>query len=172
MIKYIFNDDRPLTFKNAKKANPQTIGDALTKIANEAGGRLLPKSVVLAARESKHPLHKHFEWDDTVAAEHYRHDQARTLITCIKIVDDKQDREPARAFLSISDKSGVSYRPLQVVMGSTELQLAVLQRAERDLEAFEKRYRDLGDICDLVREAREKAVERRTSLESRTAAAA
>lgn len=168
MIRYVFNDERPLAFKNAKKADAQKIGDALTKITNEAGGRLTPKAVVHAARDPKHILHRHFEWDNAAAAEHYRQDQARCIIKCVQIVDDAKDEDkPAPAYLSISDKSGVSYRPLQAVLGSTELQLAVLQRAERDLESFERRYRDLGDICDLVREARTKATERRTSLESR-----
>ncbi len=170
MIKYIFNNERPLTFKNAKKANAQKIGEALTAISNTAGGRLTPKAVLQASKTPTHVLHKHFEWDDSVAADRYRQDQARTLIRCVQIVNEEQEDKPAPAFLSISDKGGVAYRPLAIVMGSTELQLAVLQRAEKDLESFERRYRDLGDICDLVRSAREKAAERRTSLESRPAA--
>lgn len=170
MIKYVFNDERPLTIKNAKKADPQKIGDALTAISNKVGGRLTPKAVLQEAKAPKHFLHQYFEWDDALAADHFRQDQARTLIRCVQIVNDDDADKFAPAFLSISDKSGVSYRPLQVVMASTELQLAVLQRAERDLESFERRYRDLGDICDLVRVAREKASARRTSLESRAAA--
>jgi hypothetical protein len=170
MIKYIFNDEKPLTIKHAKDADPQAIGDALTVISNEGGGRLTPKAVLHAAKDPTHVLHRHFEWDDAAAAEHYRQGQARALIRCVQIVNDDEKQTPA--FLSITDKAGVSYRPLQVIMASAELQLAVLQRAERDLEGFERRYRDLGDICDLVREAREKAAERRTNLENRAAAAA
>jgi hypothetical protein len=172
MIRYVFNEDRPLAFKNAKKANAQKIGEALSAIGNASDGRLMPREVVKAARPTNHILHKHFEWDNEVAAQHYREDQARKIISCVRVVNESESAEQgvihtSPAFFSIADANGLSYRSLAVVMNSAELQLAVLQRAERDLEAFEKRYRDLGDICDLVREARGKAAERRTSLESR-----
>ncbi|MFO0271514.1 MAG: hypothetical protein ACK53W_13385 [Gemmatimonadota bacterium] len=43
-------------------------------------GRIVPAEVVDAARDPTSPLHGHFEWDDTVAAERHRLDQARQLI--------------------------------------------------------------------------------------------
>lgn len=48
-------------------------------------GRLIPADVVDAARDPASPLHAHFEWDDSAAAEKYRLDQARTLIRSVKI---------------------------------------------------------------------------------------
>ena len=51
----------------------------------EREGRLLPADVVDDARDADSPLHSHFEWDDSIAAEHYRLDQARNLIRSIKI---------------------------------------------------------------------------------------
>lgn len=55
-------------------------------------------------------------------------------------------------------------------MSSVDLQLSVLKQAERDLAAFERRYRDLEAICDTVRQAREAVVKRRQKVESRAAA--
>lgn len=51
----------------------------------ERDGRLLPADVVEAARDPASPLHSHFEWNDSAAAEKYRLDQARTLIRSVKI---------------------------------------------------------------------------------------
>lgn len=48
-------------------------------------GRLVPSDVVEAARDPNSPLHQHFEWNDSEAAEKYRLDQARTLIRSVKI---------------------------------------------------------------------------------------
>lgn len=165
MLKYVFKD-RPLTIKAAAKADPQIIGDALAKISGAAKGRLTPKAVVKAAEAPRHPLHRHFEWNNEAAADAFRLDQARTLIRCVDVV--LGDREaPTPGWMSVTDKGGTSYRSAQDVMGSASLQAAVLAAAERDLVAFEKRYRELGEICDLVREAREKIADRRSKQESR-----
>lgn len=48
-------------------------------------GRLAPVDVVEAARDPASPLHSHFTWDDTEAAEKYRLMQARTLIRTVKL---------------------------------------------------------------------------------------
>ncbi len=170
MIKYIFKDG-PITIRNAKKANAQRIGVALAEIADQQKGRLTPKAVVDAARASRHPLRPFFEWNDTAAADAYRLDQARMLIRSIVVIDDDAEAGDAKpAFLSISDHGGTSYRSMQEVLDSVELQSAVLAAAERDLAAFEKRYRQLQDICEIVGEARAKIAARRNKHESRLSA--
>lgn len=153
MIKYQFRE--PLTIKNSDKADAQKIGESLTAIAATTDGELMPKSVVEAARNPKSPLHKHFEWDNEVAAEAHRLDQARRLIRCIRVEDEEASEGHAPAFVSITDKGRVSYRTTSEVRNSEHLQMLVLAAAERDLEAFEKRYRDLQDVCKPVRQARE-----------------
>jgi hypothetical protein len=163
-IKYVFNEDRPLVLKNAKDADAQRIGEALARISNANGGRMTPKVVVEAARARNHVLHKHFEWNNDVAADHYRNDQARRIINCVRIISDER---PTPAFISVADKGGVTYRSLGEVLRSPELQLAVLKRAERDLDAFTVRYRELTDICDLVSTAKAKTAEMRARLENR-----
>ena len=165
MIKYIFRDT--LTIKNAAKADAQKIGEALAKIAALAQGELTPPAVLDAARASRHVLHQHFEWDDSVAANAYRVDQARTLIRCVEIVSEATGDDPVQAFISITDKAGTSYRTMQAVLDSVELQVAALRQAERDMDAFTKRYRMIEDVCDLIKQARDLAATRRSKLESR-----
>lgn len=172
-IRYVFAEEAILAFKNAKDADPQRIGEALAEIAAASDGHLTPQAAVAAARDPRHTLHPHFEWDDEVAADAYRLDQARHLIRLIRVSDDNRDVDPP-AFLSVNQgKAGVSYRTIGDVLNSVTLQDAVLKAAERDLLAFETRYQRLGDICTIVREAREKVAERRqrtTGLEHHASA--
>lgn len=164
MIVYSFRDE-PVAILNAKKADPQKIGLALAKIAQEGAGRLTPSAVVEAARSEKSPLHRHFEWDDAKAANSWRLDQAREIIRVIRIEEDGE--EPTRAFLSVKDGDGTAYRTSHEVSGSVELQLAVLRQAEKDLESFQRRYRDMVDICADVESVRSKVRTQREAAESR-----
>lgn len=153
MTKFIFADS-PLTFKHADKADPQKIGEALRQVAERNGGELDVDKAIEAARARNSPLHRHLEWDDKAAADGFRREQMRSIIRCIRIVGEEEQRP--RAFLSIADESGHrSYRQLADVQRSTELQLAVLRQAERDLDAFMRRYRDIQDICEMVRPAKD-----------------
>lgn len=164
MIKYVFKTDEILAIKVADKADPQKIGEALAVVAQKNNGRLTPDAVVEAARESRSVLHRHFEWDNKIAAEAYRLDQARSLVRAIHCENADIDSGVSRAFLSIKDKEGTSYRSIDEVLASHDLQQRVLAQAERDLIAFESRYRDLEDICALVRSAREQLADRRSRL--------
>lgn len=164
MLTYRFKE--PLTLKNSKDADPQVIGEVLAKIALDAGGELTPGAVVLSAQNDDSPLHRHFEWDDVVAAQKYRLDQAREIIRSITVEDSENDDGALHAFVSVN-AGGVAYRTIQAVKSSRELQAAVLKAAERDLAAFDRRYRELSDVCRVVREARELVVTKQKEIESR-----
>jgi len=157
MTKYAFRE--VLTIKGADKADPQKIGEALSVLAG-AAGELTPAVVVTAAKNPRHILHRHFEWSDEIAANAYRLDQARTLIRSITVEDHDGEDGQAPAFISISDKGGTSYRTLQAVKGSADLQAKVLAQASRDLEAWQSRYRSLEDVCEIVRTAQD-AIEKK-----------
>lgn len=48
-------------------------------------GRLMPQDVVNAARNRRSPLNPFFEWDDSVAAQRYRLQQASLLIRRVRV---------------------------------------------------------------------------------------
>jgi hypothetical protein len=169
MVKYVFKEG-PLTIKAAKDADPQAIGVALATIAENGGGELTPKAVVESAREEDSPLHGHFDWDDATAAEKWRIEQARDIIRCIRVEDETSDGDPPRAFLSIRDDGGTSYRSVDEIRSSSDLQEKLLAAAERDLEAFTVRYRSLKEICAIVETAKTVAKARRSKNETRAAA--
>jgi hypothetical protein len=167
---YVFRD-RPLTIKSAKKADPQEIGAALEKIKAETKDRFNSKAIVAAARSPSHVLHKHFEWDNAVAGERYRQEQARELVRVIDIVNDGDDGRKVPAFISVTEKSGTSYKTAAEVFDSVDLQVIVLRQAERDMLAYEKRLQQFADICIAVRTARGLIADRAAKLGDRHATA-
>lgn len=165
MVKYVFRE--PVVIKNADKADPQKIGEALAKVAAKHGGQFIPKYVVEDARDKKNPMFLHFEWDNDIAADAYRLDQARALIRAIQIVDEEAEGGSVPAYISINDKSGHSYRSIADIKGSADLQAKVLAQAEKDLEAWERRYKALSDVCEVVRQAQKMIRRKREKQEDR-----
>lgn len=151
MIKYTFRD--PITIQGSKHADPQVIGVSLEGIRVASGGALRPRRVWQEATPDDHPLHPHFEWDDAEAAKSYRDDQARALIRSIRVVDEDGDDRPA--YLNVKDRGGHAYHSVENVLASADLRVAVLRAAERDLAAWQSRYRDLREIVDAVEPARQ-----------------
>jgi hypothetical protein len=147
--------------KHSKDDDPAVIGGELDKIAAAHDGRLQAADVVEAANPAGHPLHRHFEWRNNVAAQMWRQEQARSLIRSIEVVmdDNGGEERTAPAYVSVVD-SGRSYRAIREVLTSSKLQLSMLVQAERDLRNWQNRYRELTDICEVVREARGRLAER------------
>jgi hypothetical protein len=146
------NNDPPHYLLNANSADAQAIGERLMEITEENSGRLRPDDVVEDARDPRSPMHPHFEWDNTVAADKYRLNQAREIIRIIVREDDEgEDDQPRRAFINVnSGDDGRSYRTVDEVMQSHDLQVAVMAQALRDLQSWQHRYQELSDICGLV----------------------
>ena len=166
MIKYVFKEGRPLGLNNVKKADAQKIGEALTAIKQATKGRCNSKNILNVARDRKHYLHQFFEWRDALAAEKYRQDQARILMSCLDIVENhKGEERTLPAFISLIERTGRGYRTIAEVMDSAELQALALKQAEADFESHERRLAQFEDICDAIRAARELIAERREKYE-------
>jgi hypothetical protein len=95
-----------------------------------------------------------FEWDDTVAAEKHRQEQARQLVRAVVVRTETTNREPitVRAYVSLpsNDVQRYAYVRTDMVFQKKELREIVLRRALRELENWERRYRDLMEFADLL----------------------
>jgi hypothetical protein len=162
MLHYTFRADQPLRFKNATLANPQKIGEAIDQIKIANDGELRPEYLWQAARDDKaHVLYPHFEWDLETAAQHHWTDTARRIIRVICVAETKK-AEPSYAFISVKTPDrGTSYYSRKEIIDSAALQDIVLSQAERDLASWEKRYKELTDLCERVAEIREEVTRRR-----------
>ncbi len=63
----------------------KAMGERLQKLSKAARGRISPPIVLEDARDPKSPLHNAFEWDDSIAGEKYRLEQAGDIIRCYKV---------------------------------------------------------------------------------------
>jgi hypothetical protein len=162
-LQYAFKADAGFFVKNMIEANPQAVGEELARITAAHDGLLVPIKIIEVARAEKSVLHRHFDWDDAEAAQYWRLGQARHLVSSIRIIDDKaQDRSAlTRAYVSITADGVTAYHRVSDVVNNATLQDLLLRQADRELAAFERRYKELTDICSLVQEARQRISERR-----------
>ena len=170
MTRYTFTDGP--VFVNRKTADPQKIGEALEKARKETpDGGDMRLTALEHARKRGHALHRHLEWDDAVAGHKWRLHQISLLICAIR-VEDEESGEQKPAFISVTPSDGRRHfaTPTEIV-GSLEMQLAMLKAAERDLQQWQQRYRTLSDLCEGIEATRRKIAERRAAYEERASAA-
>lgn len=129
--------------------------EVLTSLVEEYG-ELTPELVVDAARPADSPIHSQFEWDDSIAAEAHRRDQARRLIRKVKIVygTDPEGRDKTvRAFVSTRGPGDrkPAYRPTEEVLQDPIARALLLREFERDWKQFRARYEHLAEFWDVIR---------------------
>lgn len=123
-------------------------------------GTITPQLVVDTARDDSHPLHKHFEWDDTVAGELYRCNQAGQMIrrVTIKVTKHGGENVVTRAWVSVTeiegraseDKPTGQYLPVEVVTTSADLRPKYEQAMEREWKTLYAKYKDYQAFIDMV----------------------
>jgi len=132
-------------------------GAELTRIAERDGG-IVPSAVVEEARPEDAPLHSAFEWDDSIAAEEYRQQQARQLVRAVVLVSEPERNETApvvRAFVSIRNTAGATpqsrlYKPTLDVLANPDEAEQVKRRLRNEVIALRQRYMSLLELDESV----------------------
>ena len=96
--------------------------DYLLELAEQNDGILTTEAVLEDARQDTSPLHRHFQWDDTIAAENYRRWQARSLIAKCRITIEPRTESTIRAFVSLPSDRGLEggYRVMTTVLSEDD----------------------------------------------------
>lgn len=144
----------------------------LIQLARRNGGVLKVDDVLDEAKDETSPLHKHFEWDDTAAADKYRRDQARHLIQKCKITLIENEPVSIRAFVSLqSDRdSGGGYRLTSEVVTDERRKQELLHDIQLTIARWTQKMHLLdGDIADLLLQLEER-LKREDGDEGRAAA--
>jgi hypothetical protein len=147
--------------------------DQATKIKHELelirrsapDGLLRPEAVVRFARAPTTELHRHFEWDDSAAAEAYRLTQARQILRVQVTMLDVGDGEETsvRAYVSFSPPERGYTETIDVLStkrGRRDLILKILGR----ISALAQSYRlpELAPITRAIEQVQTSLVVRRT----------
>lgn len=102
-------------------------------------GALTPQGVVDAARPKDSPLHPAFEWNDKIAAEAHRRNQAATMIRALVVVSPEADGQDHRVFVRVSgdDDAGVrtQYVPMTVAVQDRDMYRDALKYLMREVSS-------------------------------------
>jgi hypothetical protein len=136
--------------KGLYKVDAQIVGEMFDNMSS-SGIEITPQSVLDAGRDVSSPIHDVFEWEDSVAAEQYRLDQARRLIGHVRIVREEEPPQQykERGFVSISNSNNV-YVPLANALSNEEYRNHLLKQAKSDCEVFQAKYRRLQELSAVI----------------------
>lgn len=112
--------------------------------------KLTPELVVDAARPKQHPLHNRFEWDNSIAGEAWRREQARHLIKSCSIEYTKSTKSKpvsVRCFHSITRDNSTEpeFVPLEVISKDEALKQQLIESVQRDIRTLRAKYSVLSD---------------------------
>lgn len=128
-------------FASLHKADAQLVAAEIISIGESA----TPAQIVDKARDSGTELHKCFEWDDAIAAEKHRLDQARQVVRHLVIRETvREDKPPIRFFFK--PESSCGYQPTQIIVRNQDSYQALLASALRDLETLRVKYYSLNEL--------------------------
>lgn len=115
------------------------------KVADEIGEKsITPQEVLEKAKDKKSELHKCFEWNNDVAAEKYRLQQARAIIINLVYIPKEKEEQPVRCFQITTERS--VYQPTKQFLVQENEYQSLLKRAKAELESFRKRYSTLTEL--------------------------
>ena len=135
--------------KGIFKANAEKVYEEINSIGEE----YTPESIVEYAENPFTELHKCFEWDDEIAANKYRVEQARKICRCLVITTQTKSGETvAVRVISNSGEYDNIYRPTVRMVKNEDQYLKLLQQAKVELIQFKKRYRIIRELDSIFEE--------------------
>lgn len=138
--------------------------EALLELA-QRDGFITAQTVLDEARAESSPLHEHFEWDDSEAAEQYRLVQARGLIRRYKITIETAPEKvvQVRMLSNVPTSEGMGYALTSEAMKDDVQRDFIFQQAIREAAAFRRKYENLVDVEAVWRESSAKPRRRKAS---------
>ena len=132
------------------KVSADVAGKEFERIDKKRG--LTAEAVVDESRPEDAPLHDAFEWDDAVAGEEWRKQQARVMIGNLVIqVEELPESPQVRAYVMI-DKTASVYESTKVILQLEDKKQALMRIAMRELQSFQRKYSDLQEFARLFAE--------------------
>lgn len=123
------------------KGSAQVAGVVCAEL--EACGVLDAETLVDVSRPADAPLHDMFEWDDAVAGEQWRRQQARNIINAIVIREE--EKEPVRAFFNLTTE-GTRYSSVLAIVKQKDRYDQLLADALNEMRAFRRKYSRLTEL--------------------------
>lgn len=130
-----------------------SVESELDRLAQQYGF-LNPEMVVEEARPPDSPLHPYFDWDDSVAAEKWRREQAHQLIIrCRVTITAGEGRTlKVRRYTGLPRGEGPAFDFVPTEQALTSQRDLVLAQARMEMDTLRRKYEALIDFDSLLRE--------------------
>lgn len=126
------------------KADPQLVAAEIAALGDE----VTPEMVVEAGRDEDTELHKCFDWDDEVAAEKWRKQQARQVMCYLVIREETESTEPPLRVFYKNDNGG--YKQSEMIFRVDDEYQKLLKAALSELQAFKRKYARLQELAEIL----------------------
>lgn len=126
------------------KVDAETAGRVCEELERDGG--LTAERLVEVSRPEDAPLHKEFEWDDTKAAELYRHSQGRTLIRHLVTVETDENGEEYQERVIFHVQSENTYMTKEAIVRNQDALESLKQQAFREMVSFKTKYRRINEL--------------------------
>ena len=140
------------------RISADTVGGVLEAI-EQRDGEVTSKAFLDESRPEDSATHSLFEWNDSVAAEKYRLQQAGHIINqleiefvCDETTSEKKEIEIVPAFVNTLPKSPMAsarFLNVRTAMDDEETRSIVLANAMRELKAFHRKYANISAFAKL-----------------------
>lgn len=132
-------------FSGYYKQDPEKVKQEIDKL----GESFTMHDIVDMARGEDHFMHDMFEWDDSIAGEKYREQQAGLIVRMLVFRDEETEKPtPVRVFYSASDEPR-KYSPTTVIIRQPDAYKTLLEQALIELRAFQRKYSSLSELSDV-----------------------
>jgi len=121
------------------KVDATVAANELERIRNREG-KLKPAVVVNEARPARSPLHSAFEWDDYVAAEEHRRDQARYMVRALEVVPEGEEAVPVFLVIRPSEREPGYYQATSIAVSNPDEWELVTRDVSTALFAAQKKF--------------------------------
>jgi len=127
------------------------------EVIRKKSGDITPQEVVEKARSKRSSMHRSFEWDDSVAGEKYRDEQARKLIRSIEVIIIEAPDVPAPAYSVVTRPSKGEAEPRSVYQSTEEALKNPIQRDEilgraiREAISYRRKYASLQELSKVIK---------------------
>lgn len=112
-----------------------------------------PDEMVEYAKDESTELHKCFDWDDPSAAHKWRKQQARNIMSNLKVEwmdsdDAESETITIRAIHNINDpESGESvYKETKVILENPDERRQLFEKAKQDMRTFKENYNTIKEL--------------------------
>ena len=133
------------------------VAEHLQKLEQENGG-VTREAFLESARDENSEMHKLFEWDDTVAAEKYRLEQANKIIHSIQVtVVEEEEKPPVKLNLFTmpgytEKKVGDTGRYINVMTATAkpDTRALILEDARKNAKWFMNKYQSITELAEVI----------------------